>query len=125
VILVDTSLWVAHLRSGHATLAGLLERGLVLGHPWVVGELALGDLRRRLEILALLSRLPQATVATAPELLTLIEAAELAGTGLGYVDVQLLASTRLSADARLWTEDRRLAAAATRLGHAFDPAAER
>jgi len=123
VILVDTSLWVDHLRTGHPILARVLERGLVLGHPWVIGELALGHLGQRAEVLGLLSSLPQATVATAMEILTLIEGNELSGTGIGYVDAQLLAATRLSPGATLWTDDRRLALAASRLGHAFDPKA--
>lgn len=121
MILVDTSVWIDHLRVGSAALASLLERSAVLAHPWVVGELALGNLRRRDEVLGLLDGLPQATTATAAEVLTLIDRRELHGTGIGYVDVQLLASTRLTPGAALWTHDRRLAAAASRLGSAFEP----
>ena len=121
MILVDTSVWVDHLRAGDATLARLLDRSLVLAHPWVIGELALGRLRRRDEVMALLHRLPQPTVATAAEVLALINAHELHGIGIGYVDAQLLAATRLTAGARLWTHDRRLAVPAARLGSAFDP----
>ncbi len=120
MILVDTSVWIEHLRVGSVTLARLLERGAVLGHPWVVGELALGELRRRSEVLELLSRLPQATPATESEVLTLIERQNLWGSGIGYVDAQLLSATRLTT-ATLWTSDRRLAAVASRLGNAFDP----
>ena len=83
----------------------------------------MGHLGQRAEVLGLLSSLPQATVATAMEILTLIEGNELSGTGIGYVDAQLLAATRLSPGATLWTDDRRLALAASRLGHAFDPKA--
>jgi len=120
VILVDTSVWVDHLRAGSATLARLLDRGDVLGHRWVVGELALGHLGQRKEVIGLLGSLPQATVATPGEVLTLIERHELYGAGIGYVDAQLLAATKLTPDAMLWTTDRRLLAVTSRLGHAFD-----
>jgi predicted nucleic acid-binding protein len=121
VILVDTSVWVDHLRFGNPTLAGLLEHGSVLGHPWVLGELALGHLSRRREIVRLLASLPQATVATPVEMLTLVDRHRLYGLGIGYVDAQLLAAAQLTPDARLWTNDRRLAAAA-RLGGAVEAA---
>ncbi|MDQ3766741.1 MAG: type II toxin-antitoxin system VapC family toxin [Actinomycetota bacterium] len=123
MILVDTSIWIGHLRAGHSTLAGLLERGLVLGHPWVIGELALGHLGRRREILGLLTSLPQAAVASTDEILTLVENHGLFGRGIGYVDAQLLAATYLTPDAELWTADRPLVAAASRMGCAFDPTA--
>lgn len=121
MILVDTSVWIEHLGTGSPLLARLLERGEVLAHPWVVGELALGRLVRRAEILDLLAGLPQATVATPAEILEAIEASALQGAGIGYVDAQLLAATLLTAEARLWTGDRRLLAVASRLGRAFDP----
>lgn len=123
MILVDTSIWVDHLRAGDPTVSTLLERGLVLAHPWVIGEIALGHLSNRREVIGLLASLPQATVATTAEVLTLIQRYELSGRGIGYVDAQLLAATRLTRDAALWTNDKRLAAAASRLGCAVDPAA--
>jgi predicted nucleic acid-binding protein len=116
VILVDTSIWVDHFRVGHPVLAGLLDRAVVLGHPWVVGELALGHLKQRQQVVGLLSRLPQAQVATTVELAHFIDTHGLHGSGIGYVDAQLLAATRLTADARLWTGDKRLAAVAGGLG---------
>ena len=116
MILVDTSVWVDHLRVGEPALAHLLDHGLVLAHPWVTGELALGHLVQRQEILGLLTGLPSAEIATDAEVLGLIEAEQLYGLGVGYVDVQLLAATRLTADARLWTADKRLAVVARRLG---------
>lgn len=119
MILVDTSLWVDHLGQGHSTLAELLEDGRVLGHPWVAGELALGHLSQRREILGLLGRLPQASVATDEEVMTLVDRHRLFGLGIGYVDAQLLAATLLTGDAVLWTADRRLAAAAQRLDAAW------
>jgi predicted nucleic acid-binding protein len=119
VILVDSSIWVDHLRSDEPGLRQLLERSLVLGHPWVTGELALGDLGQRREVLGLLARLPAATVATPEEVLGFIERHKLMGRGIGYVDVQLLASTSLSA-AQLWTRDKRLATGAADLDIAVD-----
>jgi predicted nucleic acid-binding protein len=118
VILVDTTVWIDHFRGGDPLLVELLDRGEALGHPWVTGELALGHMRARAEILRLLGQLPQATVATAPELLSFIEGHELFGLGIGYVDAQLLAATLLTDDAQLWTRDRRLREAAERLGTA-------
>lgn len=119
MILVDTSVWIDFLSSGDERLTSLLERGDVVAHPWVIGELALGRLRRRAEVLGLLDSLPRAAVATPAEVLALVEHHELPGSGIGYVDAQLLAATLLTPDARLWSADRRLAAVASRLGHAF------
>jgi len=125
VILVDTSVWVDHFHEGDPLLAGLLDSGEILAHPWVTGELALGHLRGRAEILRSLGHLPQATVATAAELLGFIERHELFGIGIGYVDAQLLAATKLTDDARLWTRDRRLRSAAERLDAAYRRSAAR
>ena len=115
MILVDTSVWIDHLRVGDQGLSALLQDGRVLAHPWVIGELALGRLSARSEILGLLQNLPQATVATDAEVLELIEARQLFGLGIGYLDAHLLAAALL-ARAGLWTRDERLAVAATRLG---------
>lgn len=120
MILVDTSIWVDHLRAGDATLAGLLEAGRVLAHPAVVGEVALGALRQRALVLALLRALPQAVVATSEEVLAFIEDHGLAGLGIGYVDAHLLAATRLTASASLWGRDKRLQCAAEHLGLAVN-----
>ncbi len=121
MILVDTSVWIDHLRVGNSSLDELLEHGSVLAHPWVIGELALGHLARRREVLGLLANLPQAAIATPVEVLTLIDLHKLHGFGIGYVDAQLLAATQLTVDAQLWTQDKRLEAAATRLGSAIQP----
>lgn len=115
MILVDTSIWIDHLRSGDAQLVTLLQDGNVLGHPWVTGELALGNPARRNEVLKLLHNLPRATVATDVEVMTLIDHHRLFGLGIGYVDAHLLASTRLSAGGKLWTRDKRLHATAVQL----------
>jgi predicted nucleic acid-binding protein len=125
VILVDTSVWVDHLRAGKPALVHLLDHGLVLAHPWVTGELALGHLSQRQDILGLLTGLPSAEIATDAEVLGLIEAEQLYGLGIGYVDAQLLAATRLTADARLWTADKRLAVVARRLRLLADLEVER
>ena len=115
MILVDTSVWVEHLRHGLPRLATLLQEGEVLIHPWVIGELACGNLRNRQQVLELLLGLPMATVASDTEVLLLIERERLMGRGIGYVDAHLLASVRLS-HCRLWTQDRRLAAEAPEQG---------
>jgi predicted nucleic acid-binding protein len=112
--LVDTSVWVDHLRVGNARLARLLDGGLVLTHPFVIGELALGRMRRRREILDLLDELPRAETAQHDEVLEFVERHDLAGSGVGWVDVHLMVSAALSG-AGVFTLDRRLATAAQRL----------
>jgi predicted nucleic acid-binding protein len=121
MILIDTSVWVDHLRASDATLSGLLEGGQVLGHPFVTGELSLGNLRQRDLILTGLRELPQATVASDEEVLQFIDRQTLFGLGIGYIDAHLLAAVRLTPDAQLWTRDRRLQAVATQLGLAAAP----
>ena len=116
MILVDSSVWIDHLRVGDAALAERLELGIVLGHPFVLGELACGRLRNRTEILMLLADLPQAVPAADAEVLAMIERHRLMGRGIGYVDAHLLASTLLTPDAALWTRDRRVANIARDLG---------
>lgn len=120
MILADTSVWVDHLAGRRTVLAELLEANLILGHPWVHGELAMGTLRDRVTVLGLIGRLPQATAADEAEIIAFVDAEGLAGTGLGWVDAGLLAASRLS-DAALLTSDRRLATAARRLGVAHTP----
>jgi hypothetical protein len=116
VILVDTSLWVSHVRHGDPELAGLLEAGEVLGHPFVLGEVAMGNLPKRQVFLENLRKLAQAVAATDAEAMALMERERLYGLGIGYVDLHLLAATRLTPDAALWTTDRRLHEIAERLG---------
>jgi predicted nucleic acid-binding protein len=115
VILVDTSVWVEHLRRGLPRLATLLQEGRVLIHSWVIGELACGNLRNRADVLELLQGLPAAVVASDQEVLLMIEQHQLMGRGIGYVDAHLLASTKLS-HCQLWTQDRRLAVLAEERG---------
>ena len=116
MILVDTSVWVEHLRVASAILTELLDHGEILGHPFVLGELALGSLRQRETFLSDMRDLPQAIVAEDEEVLRLIDRHMLFGRGIGYVDAHLLAAARLTARSRLWTRDRRLQAVAAELG---------
>jgi hypothetical protein len=121
MILVDTSVWVDHLRRRDAALARELDAGTVLVHPFVVGEIACGLLPRRAETLSLLAKLPAVPVAGPDEALVFIERHGLAGHGIGYVDVHLLASVALAPGTKLWTRDKRLAAAARQLRLAHEP----
>ena len=113
--LVDTSVWIDHLRRANSGLVALLTDGAVLCHPLVIGELACGRLHKRTEILRLLEALPEASVAEHVEALHFVELHRLAGSGLGWIDVHLLASAVLSR-AALWTLDRRLHDQARHLG---------
>lgn len=115
MILVDTSVWIDHLRAGDAALVRLLETGRVLAHPYVIGELALGSLKNRDVVVSTLGDLPRVTVATDDEVLRFIGEQTLFGLGIGYVDAHLLAATRLTPGATIWTRDKRLAATAERL----------
>ncbi len=116
MVLVDTSVWIDHLRRGVPTLGSLLDEGLVLMHPFVLGELACGQLNDRDALLALLRDLREVAVATDGEALGFIERHKLMGKGLGYIDVHLLASTVLEGGASLWTRDKRLARVADGMG---------
>jgi len=115
VVLVDTSVWVAHLRQGAIGLEALLHDGLVVCHPFIVGELACGNLQNRSEILSLLQRLPGAIRAGHEEVMQFIEHSGLMGKGLGYIDMHLLASARLTG-VPLWTLDKKLNEVAKKLG---------
>jgi predicted nucleic acid-binding protein len=114
MILVDTSVWISHLRKPVRRLAALLTDGLVLVHPFVIREIACGNLQHRNTILANLQELPQARTASHGEVLHLIESHRLWGHGIGWIDAHLLASA-LVTGCRLWTLDRRLEAVSRRL----------
>lgn len=114
MILVDTSIWIDHLRHGSATLGGLLQRQQVAVHPWIVGELACGNLANRRVILELLQQLPQVGPATDTEVLLYIERHRIMGRGVGYVDAHLLAACAIH-HAVIWSRDRRLVEIATEL----------
>ena len=115
MMLVDTSVWIDHLRHGDATLTAALEAGQVWMHSFVLGELACGNLWSRVEVLGLLQALPPMPVSTDKEVLFFIDQHELMGRGIGYIDVHLLASARLGG-AQLWTRDKRLHTVAAELG---------
>ena len=112
MILADTSVWVDHLRSGDARLAGLLRADQVVCHALVIAEIALGSLRDRDGVLGLLDGLPALPVAEVSEVRVLIGERRLFGRGIGFVDASLLASCLLTPGTRLWTRDKRLAAVA-------------
>ena len=115
MILVDTSNWNDHLRRGDEHLKQLLAQNRALSHPFVQGEMALGNLRNRDQVLEAMSSLPQATVAENEEVLHFISSRQIDGMGIGYVDAHLLASVQLTAGASLWTRDKRLAGVAAKL----------
>jgi len=108
VILADTSVWIDHLRRGNPTLRAHLTQGRIVCHPFIIGELALGNLRDRTEILVHLNRLPQLPVAAHDEVLAFVERRRLFGVGIGWIDAHLLAAVLVSG-ARLWALDARLA----------------
>jgi len=120
VVLVDTSIWVDHLRATEETLLGLLENGRVLVHPFVLGELALGHLRQRETVLLTLRKMSQAMVVTDSEVVQFVGRNRLFGVGTGYVDAHLLVAVRLTLGASLWTRDKRLLAVADWLGLASE-----
>ncbi|MFM9853290.1 MAG: VapC toxin family PIN domain ribonuclease [Sphingomonadaceae bacterium] len=121
MIIVDTGIWVDHLKTPDHQLAMLSERLETLVHPYVLGELALGSLPNRKRLLERMSGLPQPPLARHIHVMQLIEAKQLFSTGIGYVDAHLLASARLLPGGRLWTRDKLLLAQAERLALAYWP----
>lgn len=117
-VLVDTSVWITHFARGSSELRKLLTDGEVFIHPFVIGELACGNLKNPAETLTPLRRLPVASVASDDEVLAFLDERRLAGRGLGLIDVHLLASAILT-HVTLWTTDRRLRDAADVLGVAY------
>lgn len=115
MLLVDSSIWVDHLRHGDASLRQILERGQVGTHPWIIGEIACGHLRQRERVLTLLGDLPQLRVACDQEVLHLIDRQRLMGRGIGYIDVHLIASCLIN-NVKLATRDQRLHRVAEELG---------
>ncbi|RDD70323.1 type II toxin-antitoxin system VapC family toxin [Paracoccus versutus] len=111
MILVDTSIWIDHLRAGDAELVDLLNTEQVMAHPFIIGELALGSLKDRETVIAAMQGLPQAPVASHDEVMALIRTRRLFSLGIGYVDAHLIAATLLAPGTTLWTRDRRLKAA--------------
>jgi len=122
VILVDTSIWIDHLRSGSPRLVALLQNDHVCTHDFVIGELACGNLKNRAEVLGLLQSLPRLAAITETEALFFIDQQQLMGRGIGYIDTHLLAAAVMNG-ARLWTNDKRLKAIAEEKGWAQAPEA--
>ncbi|MCH7742872.1 MAG: VapC toxin family PIN domain ribonuclease [Proteobacteria bacterium] len=120
MVLVDTSVWVTHLRTGDPNLEKLLLESEVMCHPFVVGELACGNIKNRDEILSLLQALPSALIVSQNEFLYFVELRRLAGVGIGFVDVHLLASSCLS-ETPLWTQDNKLRLSAEKSGILYRP----
>jgi predicted nucleic acid-binding protein len=116
--LVDTSVWIDHFRKDNPTLKDLLEHGKVAVHPFIIGELACGNLRNRSEILHLLGELPQATVAEHYEVMSFLEAHKLYGTGMGWIDAHLIASALLT-NLNVLTYHKAIGDAAINLGIEF------
>ena len=115
MILIDTSVWIDHFHRSSAPLSEALEREEVLTHPYVIGELACGNLKNRKEVLHLIGLLPMAPAASHDEAMMFLEQHELTGRGIGYVDVHLLAAVALGQNLVLWTSDRRLHSIAAQL----------
>ena len=120
MVLVDTSIWVDHLRSGHPHLTALLIRNAVSAHPWIVGEIACGNIQNRAEVLKRLRMLPPVTVAREDEVLFFIEKHQLMGKGIGYIDAHLVAAA-IAQGLKFWTRDKRLIAAVGGLGILYVP----
>jgi len=119
MILVDTSIWADHLGKPDPRLVALLENEEVCGHPHVIGELALGNLRQYDVVIRFMNKLPKPTIASDSEVLFLIREKRLHGTGIGHSDTHLLASVLLTTDAVLWTRDKKLNAVALGMGVAW------
>ena len=119
MILPDSNVWIDHLRKPQPKLIALLDEGLIFGHPFVTGEVALGSLAVRERTIAKLAALPQLPVQRHERVAFLIESSELYGCGVNYVDAHLLASAMIVPGMRVWTSDKRFRAQAERLGLAY------
>lgn len=118
MVLVDTSVWISHLRLGNSMLQKLLQEGRVASHPFIIGELACGNISNRTEIISLMQSLPMLDAVEHEELLLFIEYNKMMGAGLGFVDVHLMAAAML-AGIPLWTQDKRLKQTCSRLSIDF------
>ena len=118
LILADTSVWASHLRNHDPLMVSLMDGERLLMHPYVIGELSMGNLHNRAAFILALHQMEGVTLATDSEVSRLVEDSRLYGTGIGWIDAHLLASTLLTDDVQLWSHDRRLSAAASRFGRA-------
>ncbi|MDP4026044.1 type II toxin-antitoxin system VapC family toxin [Methylobacterium sp. NEAU 140] len=121
MIIVDTNVWIDHLRASEPLLVDLMREMLQRVHPYVVGELMLGNVSQHLDFMATLEEMPQADVAEHREVLDLIVTHQIYGLGIGYVDAHLLASAKLMPGSRIWTRDKRLASICDQFGVSFQP----
>ncbi len=121
MVLVDTSVWIDHLRSREPEMASLEDGRQIFMHPMVIGELACGNLTNRNDVLRYFSRLPRIVLATDDEVLFFIELHRLMGTGIGYIDAHLLTASVLHGATQLWTRDRRMMTVADELDIRFTP----
>ena len=119
LILVDTSVWIKHLREGNQNLSQLLEQGLVASHPFIIGEIACGDIKNRYEIISLINDLPSTDVLDHSDIMEFIENRKIMNKGIGYIDVHLLGSVLVS-DTRIWTFDKALKKMAFQLSVGYD-----
>ena len=120
-ILADSSIWIDHINRRDEHLAELLRRRRILLHPMIIGEIALGSIRERTTVLTELNELPQAAAVPHSEVVAMVEWLKLYSSGIGFVDAHLLGAARLISDGAIWTRDKRLHAAAARLGVAYTP----
>jgi predicted nucleic acid-binding protein len=118
-VLLDTSVWIRHFRESNGEVVRLLEEQQVMTHPYVVAEIACGSLKKRIETLSYLKAIPTLPIVAIDEILTFIESRELFSKGVGFVDVQLLASVIISDNVSLWTTDNRLEAIAVKMGISY------
>ena len=118
MVLVDTSVWISHFRDGNSRLQKQLEEGRVVSHPFIIGELACGNITNRTEIISLMQSLPTLDVVEQDELLLFIEHHKIMGKGLGFVDVHLIAATML-AGIPIWTLDKKLRGVSSKLNIDF------
>lgn len=119
MVIVDTSVWVNYLRKGDSQLEKLLNKGQVMCHRFIIGEITCGNINNRNEILRLLQLLPSAVQARHEEVMEFIETSKLMGRGLGYIDVHLAASARLTGVA-IWTADKKFSEINKELGISFE-----
>ena len=121
MILVDTSIWIDHLRFPDQLLGRLITLDQVLIHPLVIGEISMGSLARRSVVLSNLQSLPSISVADHKEVMALTERRQFFGKGIGFIDAHLLASLHLTPGTKLWSRDKRMAAIAASMDLAFNP----
>ena len=120
MVIVDTAVWIDHIRRPLAPLAQLLAEGEIVQHPMITGEIALGSIKPREALLRFLQLLPSTLISTDADVLVFIDEQRLFGTGIGYVDAHLLAAC-INGGHKLWTRDKRLAAQADRLAVSYEP----